>query len=577
MPVPAPVNILDRIVRTKHREVRELGPRHAELARLARSAPPPRDFRSALGGSSEVAIVAEVKRRSPGAGPIREDLDPSELAADYAASGASAISVLTDRTYFGGGLEDLRRVRARVERPVLRKDFLVDPVQLAESRAEGADAVLLIVRILTDQLLEELLRGARALGMAALVEVHDGAELDRALEAGADIVGINNRDLGTFRSSVAVTLDLVRRIPSDVVVVSESGLATRDDLAAVGGAGADAVLMGEALLRSPRPGDAVAALTGVPCAPRAAGTARAHPPPTAATRPPLGPPDSSTAAARRPATPPTPTSAAATTRPASSRRPARTRDPRPPLNAERPHPTRPGSPATAVGHTAPVLPIAPSPMPEVKICGITRPEDGRVAARAGATYVGTVLTPGFARSVDIPTARAVAEAADIPLVILLVDPTLDEAVLAARETGAAVVQLHGREDPEIVSGVRARGSWAVWKATPVRDAADAAAALDRYGAAADGLLFDGWHGKLPGGTGTRFPWTSLADVRERLVPGQRLVVAGGLNADNVTEAISILRPDVVDASSGVEARVRVKDPAKVRGFVRAARGNGGDS
>ena len=216
-------------------------------------------------------------------------------------------------------------------------------------------------------------------------------------------------------------------------------------------------------------------------------------------------------------------------------------------------------------------------MPEVKICGITRPADGRVAAQAGATWVGTVLTPGFSRSVDIPTARAVAEAADLPLVILLVDPTLDEAIAAARDTEASVVQLHGREDPDTVARLRAAGPWTVWKAASVRDAADALNALDRYGAAADGLLFDGWHEKLPGGTGTRFPWRSLAGIRDRFAPGQRFVAAGGLNADNVAEAVSILRPHVVDASSGVERRVGVKDPARVRGFVRAARLTGGDS
>ena len=276
---PARMNILDRIVRTKRDEVRRLKRARAELERAARSAPPPRDFRSALRESQgEVAIVAEVKRRSPGAGSIREDLDPSRLAAEYADSGASAISVLTDRVYFGGELADLRSARARMDRPILRKDFIVDPVQLAESRAAGADAVLLIVRILEDPLLAELLSAARDQAMAALVEVHDGVELERALAAGADVVGINNRDLSTFRSSLTVTLELIGSIPPDVAVVSESGLATPEDLAAVGAAGADAVLMGEALLRSPRPGDAVAALTGVPRAPRASDRPGARPP-----------------------------------------------------------------------------------------------------------------------------------------------------------------------------------------------------------------------------------------------------------------------------------------------------------
>ena len=230
-----------------------------------------------------MAIIAEVKRRSPGAGPIREDLDAAGLSAEYARSGAAAISVLTDRDYFGGSLDDLRRARASARRPVLRKDFLVDPLQLAESRGAGADAVLLIARILEDPLMEELLSGARELGMAALVEAHHGAEVERALRAGADIVGINNRDLSTFRSSIAVTLELIRDIPADVVVISESGLATRQDLAAVGAVGADAVLMGEALLRSSRPGEAVAALAGVARGPRTPRTG-ARPRPTAAAR-----------------------------------------------------------------------------------------------------------------------------------------------------------------------------------------------------------------------------------------------------------------------------------------------------
>ena len=302
------MNILDRIVRTKRAEIRALRPLRDELERAARSAPPPRDFRSALRGTSgDVAIIAEVKRRSPGAGPIREDLEVSELARGYARAGATAISVLTDRDYFGGSLDDLRQVRAEGRRPVLRKDFVVDPVQLLEARAAGADAVLLIVRILEDPLLGELLSGARDLGMAALVEVHDAAELERALSTGADVIGINNRDLNTFRSSIAVTLELIPRVPSDVVVVSESGLATREDLATVGAAGADAVLMGEALLRSPRPGDAVAALTGVPrgsrvrpdrSGPPSARPAVNPPPPAATVRP---GPDPATVAVDHPA------------------------------------------------------------------------------------------------------------------------------------------------------------------------------------------------------------------------------------------------------------------------------------
>ena len=258
------LNILERIVRTKRAEVAVLERLEAELDRAARYAPPPLDFAAAIRRPRDVAVIAEVKRRSPGAGEIRVDLDPSTLATEYASAGAAALSVLTDKEYFGGSLDDFRRIRGRVRLPLLRKDFVVHPVQLLESRGAGADAVLLIVRILDDELLEDLVAGAGELDMTALVEVHDEEELERALDAGAAVVGVNNRDLSTFTSRIDVTLDLVGRVPAEVVVVSESGLSTRADVGVVGAAGADAVLVGEALLRSPAPGEAVVGLVGVP-------------------------------------------------------------------------------------------------------------------------------------------------------------------------------------------------------------------------------------------------------------------------------------------------------------------------
>ncbi len=258
------LTILERIVQSKRAEVAALERLEAELDRAARYAPPPLDFAAVIRTEREVAVIAEVKRRSPGAGAIRVDLDAVALATDYASSGAAALSILTDREYFGGSLDDFRRIRDRTELPLLRKDFLVHPVQLLESRGAGADAVLLIVRILESALLHELLAGARELGMTALVEIHDETELERALEAGAWVVGVNNRDLSTFKSRLDVTLGLVGRVPAEVIVVSESGLSTRSDVAAVGAAGADAVLVGEALLRRPSPGDALAELIGVP-------------------------------------------------------------------------------------------------------------------------------------------------------------------------------------------------------------------------------------------------------------------------------------------------------------------------
>lgn len=260
------MSILDEIVASKKSEVARLREWEGAVeARLA-AAPEPRDFAEALrrgeGDEGEVAVISEVKRRSPGAGDIRASLNPSGLALMYQEGGASAISVLTDEEYFGGSLDDLRAVRAQVDLPVLRKDFVIDPVQITEARGAGADCVLLIVRILDDEGLGRLLGKARELGMAALVEVHDEKELTRALDAGAEVVGVNNRDLSTFETRLDVTLEMVGRIPPDVVLVSESGIRTGEDVARLGEAGVDAVLVGESLLRQADPGVAVAELAG---------------------------------------------------------------------------------------------------------------------------------------------------------------------------------------------------------------------------------------------------------------------------------------------------------------------------
>lgn len=256
-------DILARIVETKEREVEELRPREAHLRQLAEDAPPPRDFRGALRPAhGRVALIAEVKRRSPGAGAIRPDLDPVEQARSYEAGGAAALSILTDRDYFQGSLEDLGTVRETVEIPALRKDFLIDSAQIQEARAAGADAILLIVRILDDVRLRELREEAESLGMAALVEVHDEAELERALASGAGIVGINNRDLRTFRTDLAVTRRLAPLVPPGVILVSESGMSGPEQVAEVGAMGADAVLVGEALVRASDPSTLARELAG---------------------------------------------------------------------------------------------------------------------------------------------------------------------------------------------------------------------------------------------------------------------------------------------------------------------------
>lgn len=256
------MGILEKIVETKRAEVARLLPEAAALRAAAESAPPSRPFEAALRRAGEVAVIAEIKRRSPSAGWIREELSVAEASSSYSAGGAAALSVLTDRDYFGGSLDALRTARSAVALPILRKDFIIDPVQLWEARAAGADAALLIVRILDDALLADLFGLARDLGLGILVEVHTGEELERALRAGATVVGINSRDLDTFRTDLGVALSLAGRVPADRVVVAESGIRGPGDVDRVGEAGADAVLVGESLMRQPDLVAATAALVG---------------------------------------------------------------------------------------------------------------------------------------------------------------------------------------------------------------------------------------------------------------------------------------------------------------------------
>jgi len=256
--------ILAAIVDTKRAELASLRARADELEARASAAPPPRGFRQALSSPDRVSLIAECKRRSPGAGPIRPDLDPVELTRGYARAGASALSVLTDAEYFGGSASDLEAVRAGTPLPVLRKDFTIDPLHVIEARAMGADAVLLIVRILSDRMLSELHAQATGLGMSVLVEVHDRAELERANAIGADLIGINNRDLSVFRTDLGTTLALIDDVPEDALVVSESGIRGPEDVARLGEAGVDAILVGESLLKAPDPEAAARTMVGAP-------------------------------------------------------------------------------------------------------------------------------------------------------------------------------------------------------------------------------------------------------------------------------------------------------------------------
>jgi indole-3-glycerol phosphate synthase len=233
------------------------------LERRIASLPPARDFRAPLERGNEVRLIAEVKKASPSAGVFRADFDPAAIARIYERHGAACISVLTDQPSFQGQLAHLEEVRAAVDVPLLRKDFLIDRYQLLEARAAGADAVLLIAEILDTAALRRLLREANELGLQALVELYDRDNLSRVLDAGARLIGINNRDLRTFTVRLEHTLELAAALPADVCLVSESGIRTRSDLERLHAAGVQAALIGETLMRAPDIGAKLHELRGV--------------------------------------------------------------------------------------------------------------------------------------------------------------------------------------------------------------------------------------------------------------------------------------------------------------------------
>jgi len=257
-------DILAEIVAHKRQEIaaaRSHVP-EAELRALLDSAPPPRNFFQALAATGPVALIAEVKRASPSAGSIRADFDPAAIARTYEGHGATCISVLTDARYFQGSLEDLRRVREAVSLPVLRKDFILDAYQLLEARAAGADAVLLIAECLDDCQLRSLHRQTIELEMTPLVELYEPSNLQRVFDAGATLIGVNNRDLRTFKTDLEHVIRLRPHIPDQCLLVAESGIHTAADVARLRAAGVDAMLVGESLMRSTDIGAAVDALLG---------------------------------------------------------------------------------------------------------------------------------------------------------------------------------------------------------------------------------------------------------------------------------------------------------------------------
>ncbi|HEX5426070.1 MAG TPA: indole-3-glycerol phosphate synthase TrpC [Candidatus Acidoferrales bacterium] len=248
--------ILDRIVDARRASVahrKRVLPDVALKIAVEKKAPPARDFAAALSRVG-LNVIAELKKASPSLGVIRNEYTPSTLAAQLEQAGAAALSVLTEEDFFSGSLGDMKDARKVVQIPILRKDFVIDPWQVWEARAAGADSFLLIAAVLRDELLSELLELGRSLKMEPLVEVHSRAELDRVLQVGARIIGVNNRDLRDFQVHLETSLELVEAIPEDCIAVSESGLRVHDDLVRLRAAGFDAFLIGEHLMKSADPG-----------------------------------------------------------------------------------------------------------------------------------------------------------------------------------------------------------------------------------------------------------------------------------------------------------------------------------
>ena len=408
-------------------------------------------------------FILEMKAASPSQGVLRKWYDPEAIARGYDGV-ADAISVVTAGHRFGGSLGHLRAARRGTSAPILCKDFIVDPAQVAEARHHGADAVLLMLSVLDDAAWRACAAAADALGMDALTEVHEEAELDRALTLGAPILGINNRDLRTMAVDLATTERLAPRIPAGRIVVAESGIGSRPDVARLAGC-VNGFLVGTSLMRAADPGVAARELV----------------------------------------------------------------------------------------------------FGRVKVCGITTPDDARLAWDAGAALGGLVFAAGSPRQVDEIAAVRIAGGSPLPLVGVFVNEVPARIALLAHRLGLAAVQLHGEEAPAEVVALRPRlpAGCEIWKAIGVREGIAIARVADT---GADRILLDARRAGRHGGTGTAFDWSRLAAYPDR----ERAILAGGIAAENAAAA-SRIGCWAIDAASGTESAPGVKDPARMRRLFAALR------
>lgn len=439
-------NILKTFIEHKRRELLQAS------TGLPKRQRPLRDFRAALARAG-TRFIMECKRSSPSAGSLRKDLSLRELIAAYSHV-ADAVSVLTDQRFFGGSLDDLAAVAANMDVPVLRKDFILDPFQVREAYAFGADAVLLMLSVLDDNGWKNCAAEAKRLGLAVLTEVHDDVELERALALGATIIGINNRSFHDLSVNLDVTRRLAPRVPEDRVLVCESGIRDHADVVALANS-VDAFLVGSSLMRAPRIEIAARELV----------------------------------------------------------------------------------------HG------------EIKICGLTRPEDALAAWQAGACWGGLVFAPHSPRRVSTERAKTIAAASPLPLVGVFVDEAIPMIESAVRELSLAVVQLHGDEDEAYIGTLRAQlpNDCRIWKA--VRAGESAISSADR-------LLFD----STTPGSGRRFDWSTLPAPNFMRHHG----LAGGIHTGNVREAL-VTGAGLLDVSSGVESAPGIKSGEKLQQLFAALR------
>lgn len=426
----------------------------------------PHAFAAALRtGAGSPRVIAEIKAASPSAGTIVENPDVESIAASYRAGGAAALSVVAEPRWFRGSIDWVGRAAEASGLPVVMKHFVTDERLVWEGIGAGADAILLIAALLPGTRLRELIAAVESAGCDALVEVHDERELETAVEAGASLIGVNNRDLRTFSVDLATAEKLAVGMPSRAIRVAESGIRSREDAARMRDAGFDAILVGEHLLRQSDRAAAIRTLRGGP---------------------------------------------------------------------------------------------------EVKVCGITREQDARVAAEAGASFIGFVFAEGSPRKIASSAARAIAKAVrstnpNVRFVGVFRDQPLSVIRENAAEVELDLVQLHGSEPIEALAAI----------GLPVIRAVSVDGTLPSIPAGSPSwLLFDTSVRGSSGGTGVPFDWSILQRV-ERSGP---FFLAGGLTPENVRRAIDTTRPDAVDVSTGVESAPGIKDAGTIRRFLAEVRG-----